>query len=360
MQQVGLNAELFNTDPAAIWSFQSAVAAMMPGVYPDEITINLVISLYTINGTQYVQNQGVNQAGTNGVRRLNAGESIEDGVEAPLGNQVNQPRYLQASNSTGNSSTYNPYGPIPSGIGLNYNVTIHSIERLGYNDPALCFQTLSTQLIEGVKNGNFTSALAGFVAALNVTILPSASSSAADFVFLRDFVYVGTPMMTNPPSSYPTTVPSGPTSQPSLAKHSVSPTAFVPKSIYFDIGIGVTLACCAFYFVYMTSVVTAALRRSPDWSDALQEQQKAAALDKAKTIMSNSSFFSRLETLGQAKKNEIERRISESKALNGLAVDGDDDAVGGGFLDPDNPMTNHIITVKEPDSPKVLKKIYEV
>lgn len=217
---------MFDSDVNAQWAFQSAIASTMPGVFPDEITVNLVSTLAVENGTLTVIH-----------RRLSGLQS--------------------------------------TAIGINYNVTLESIERFGFNDPAACFAFVSNELITGIDNGNFSSALQSISAALNVTMFPSATSSKADYVFIRDFVIVGTPKATYPPSSFPSSKPTGPTSSPSVGATTTSPTRFVPPMYMYDVTVGITLAACAFGFAYFIAVATGFFRTDHFFVDHIVSKLKS-------------------------------------------------------------------------------------
>ena len=201
----------------------------MPGVFPDEIGVNLVSTLTMENGTLTVIHR----------RRL-----------------------------------YNK----PTALGINYNVTLDSIERFGFNDPVACYNFKSGQLIAGIANGNFTSAIQAISAAMNVTLFPSASSGSEDYVFIRDFVMIGTPKATMPPSSFPSSKPTGPTGSPTKGFHTYPPTKWNSPHIKFDIGAGIILASLFFALAYMTAVITGCLRSPNDFiNDKVLEYKIRAA-----------------------------------------------------------------------------------
>ena len=229
VQQLGITADAFDQEDSAQWAFQSAVAAMMPGVFPDEITVNLVSTLTMENGTLTVIHR----------RRL-----------------------------------YNK----PTALGINYNVTLGSIERFGFNDPVACYQAISGQLIAGIANGNFSSAIQAISSAMNVTLFPSATSGAEDYVFIRDFVMIGTPKQTMPPSSFPSSTPTGPTGSPTQGFHTNSPTRWIAPHMEFEIGAGIILAALCFAFVYITAVITGYMRSPNDFiNDKVLEYKIRAA-----------------------------------------------------------------------------------
>jgi hypothetical protein len=143
----------------------------------------------------------------------------------------------------------------PTGIAVNYNVTL-PIQRLGYNDPDLCFAVLSAQLVDSIASGNFTALIQAEAVNNGVdAILGSASTSSSDYAGLG-YVRIATSLVTSPPSSYPTSTPSQPTTTPTSGPTKPPP----PRPVYFEIVAGLVLTSVALGLFYTTSIILGLVR----------------------------------------------------------------------------------------------------
>lgn len=411
LQQFGLTAGLFDADEAAQWAFRSAVAATMPGVFPDEVTFNLVISLQIINGTESIVNCGELCAHrrlsdfdqitsssptpfpsktiylpsipsdfpaqpTQFPSKQRVGSPIEKNPAYPTpaspststpspsplrGYSSNSPsvhmipssnplleirntpspsrveitptQYSQSpmtaenpsfaqspstAEKTSNPSSATPsLASFPSGVGINYNVTIGNIQRFGFSDPADCYNSLSNQLVAGINDGSFTKYLKTFSEAYNVTILPDASSEAKDFIFLRQFVYVQTPMETYPPSGFPTEIPTGPTGVPSSFAPSLFPTEANHPKLLYEIVAGITLTGILCSLAYLSSVVTGLLRHKPSHGENVSEF-KEQRQQQLSSVVKDRSLFYRLELLKEIRGKDFRADV-DSEVLSKTA-----------------------------------------
>jgi hypothetical protein len=215
---MGLDAYQFNTDEKAQWAFRCAIAnqfvTLGDPVYCDKVTFNLVTSLTT-------------------TRKLQNGRKLVE----------------------------------KSGIGINYNVTVN-IEQLGFTDPTETYETLSSQLVLAIANGNFTEEIQNQADILGVSTLLSAGSSSSDFT-LREFVYVFTEIITNPPTGAPTGAPTTPSSVPTSA-----PTHMGGRK-KFEVVAGLILTSIFILLQYLVTVATSYSRRLfelPDKTKIIEEE----------------------------------------------------------------------------------------
>lgn len=273
MQSPGLTAYGLESDLSAVYAFKAAVAGTMPGIYPEDITINLIISLGggldpitpkfpTDEPTMKpVSFGGDDDGGANVVyydddyvspsmeptaeRRRLSTEDDDAAVMAHFKDYDTMERELFLGTTPEN----------PTGIAVNYNVTL-AIQRLGYNDPDECFAVLSLQLTDSIASGNFTALIQEEAVNNGVSsILGSASTSASDYAGLG-YVRIATSLVTSPPSSYPTSTPSRPTTTPTSGPTKTPP----PRPVYFEIVAGLVLTSVALGLFYVTSIILGVVR----------------------------------------------------------------------------------------------------
>jgi len=304
VQQSGLTAYSFEKSDAAVYAFKSAIADTMPGIYPEDITINLILSLGATNPisdsavfptlapTKRPSKNRVTDDDASatddaykvesyyyygGARRELDGEGEGAARDLEAVAKSIKPRDSFPSLGSTSARAADDDTPVattrslgmggdrklflgttpanPTGIAVNYNVTL-PIQRLGFTDPDVCYSTLSSQLISAIVGGNFSSFIQAEANNNGVaTLLGDASSSSSDFAILN-YVRVATGLVTQPPSSYPTATPSMPTSMPSSA-----PTS-PPEGphLYNEIVAGIVLTCAGIGVYYTTSLILGLLR----------------------------------------------------------------------------------------------------
>lgn len=234
----GIDAAMFQKDPNAIEAFKESVAATMPGVYPDEVTFNLITSLRT---------------------EVEGSRKLEEDSQDKLDGHLDSRQLVQYS---------------PSGIGINYNVTLN-IERFGFYDAALCFQTLQGQLNTAIANGNFTTFIQQNSLAFGTPLFTNATSGSSDYV-VREFVYVGQGINTQPPTSMPSSAPTHPSSMPtSQPTHSPLPNWFVHPR-YFEMIGGLVIAIVVFSAWYVTTVLMGVARVDANPTSMLSKGKEAS------------------------------------------------------------------------------------
>lgn len=296
-----------------MYAFKSAIADTMPGVYPEDVTINLILSLGadidvmnvqfpTLKPTKKPNNRpvkdddGDNDDGYYYAPNIDDDAADDDDntdVAAPAARHLMKQKDSQSSLPSISSmqterdmrhkrsrrlNAKDDDTPVattaslgmggaarelfmgttpanPSGVAINYNVTV-DVRALGFDDADLCYATLSTQLIDSITSGNFSSLIQAEAVNNGVTsILGNASSSESDFAILN-YVRVFTGKTTNPPTSYPSATPSRPTTSPTS-----SPTKPPePPHLYLEIVAGIVLTACSLALFYLTSIVIGALR----------------------------------------------------------------------------------------------------
>lgn len=302
MQQPGLTAYLFEKNDAAVYAFKSAVADTMPGIYPEDVTINLILSLGATNPiTEKVafptlkptkrpsknhvtdddghvtddayksqnyyyyggarrelgEGEGENQEQSKGITPRDSFPSI--GSRSARATDADDDTPVATTRSLGMGGDRKLFlGTTPSnptGIAVNYNVTL-PIQRLGFTDPDLCYATLSSQLISAITGGNFSNFIQAEAHNNGVGgLMGNSSSSTSDFAILN-YVRVATGLLTQPPSSYPTATPSMPTSMPSAAPTSPDEG----PHIFNEIVAGIVLTSAGIGVYYVTGLILGLLR----------------------------------------------------------------------------------------------------
>jgi hypothetical protein len=291
---------MFEKSDAAVYAFKSAIADTMPGIYPEDVTINLILSLgatdpisesaifptlaptkrpsknrltdddasatddaYKVESYYYYYSapaprrelDGDGEAAAKSIKPRDSFPSLGS-ASARAADDDTPVATTRSLGMGGDRKLFLGTTPAnPTGIAVNYNVTL-PIQRLGFTDPDLCYATLSYQLISAVVGGNFSA----FIQAESnnngvASLLGNASSTSSDFAILN-YVRVATGLITQPPSSYPTATPSMPTSMPSAA-----PTS-PPEGphLYNEIVAGIVLTCAGIGVYYATSVALGLLR----------------------------------------------------------------------------------------------------
>jgi len=317
IQQTGMTAYMFEKDSGAVYAFKSAIADTMPGVYPEDININLVLSLGgdinilkpekfpTLAPTRKPRPPGSNDDDAYWTDDLfteyvTDDYSITDDFTQPtrkpttavdlIDNYVDFNITLAQARRRAESATMpmsairrtegaddddsTPVGTTdsiglggrnrqlflgttpqnPSGIAINYNVSL-PINRLGYTDADLCHAVLAGQLYDSIASGNFSSFIQAEAINNGASFMTNASSSSSDFAPLN-YVRVQTGYVTRPPTSYPTATPSRPTVTPT-AGPTVTPEG---PQLYHEIVAGIVLTSCALGLFFVTSIVVGLLR----------------------------------------------------------------------------------------------------
>jgi hypothetical protein len=201
----GLTADAFNADENAQYVFKTSVASTMPGVYPDEVAINVVES----------RTIAVADDDALGFRRL---ETI-----------------------------------IPAGIGIDYNITT-KIERFNYEDAKEAYEDLATKLVSAIQSGSFEAALVDMIEAFEVTSMPNVTSGATDLIRVREYATTTSVVVTNAPTSTPSLQPDESVQEPTTDDGSDEPLGYV------EIGAGITLTAAIFGVWYFSSMVLGLLR----------------------------------------------------------------------------------------------------
>lgn len=272
MQSAGLTAFGLESDLSAVYAFKAAVAGTMPGIYAEDITINLIISLG--GGLDPITPRFPTDEPTKKPISY-GGDDDDDGGQNivyyddayPTMEPTFTNRRLSTDDDADVVAHFKDYESMerelflgttpenPTGIAVNYNVTL-PIQRLGYNDPDLCFAVLSAQLVDSIASGNFTELIQQEAVNNGVdSILGSASTTASDYAGLG-YVRIATSLVTAPPSSYPTATPSQPTTTPTSGPTKPPPQ----RPVYFEIVAGVVLTSVALGLFYATSVILGLLR----------------------------------------------------------------------------------------------------
>jgi hypothetical protein len=138
---------------------------------------------------------------------------------------------------------------IPAGIGINYNITV-DYTRFGFDDPVQFYKYLSSNIFNSIKAGKFQTNLHNYMEEFGVHIMPTVETTDLDLITLLNFVYIGTDIRTDPPTSEPTV--GGPTNSP-------TPIPAVTFR-YFEIVAGIVITTFLFGIYYIVSVATGFLR----------------------------------------------------------------------------------------------------
>jgi len=272
VQSPGLTAYGLESDLSAVYAFKAAVAGTMPGIYAEDITINLIISLG--GGLDPITPRFPTDEPTMKPVSLFGGDDdgganvyYDDDYVAPSMQPSARRRRLSTDDDAAVVAHFKDYDSMerelflgttpenPTGIAVNYNVTL-PIQRLGYNDPDLCFAVLSAQLVDSIASGNFTALIQEEAVNNGVdSILGSASTSSSDYAGLA-YVRIATSLVTSPPSSYPTSTPSQPTTTPTSGPTKPPPI----RPVYFEIVAGLVLTSVALGLFYVTSIILGIVR----------------------------------------------------------------------------------------------------
>ena len=193
---MGLTAFGLESDLSAVYAFKSAVAGTMPGIYPEDIAINLIISLgggLDPITPKFPTNEPTKKPISFDDEEQYGDDEEEEEKEDPKeednggGEPTETPgRRLSTDDDAPVMAKFKDYDTMerelflgttpehPTGIAVNYNVTL-AIQRLGYNDPDLCYAVLSTQLVDSITSGNFTDLIQAEAVNAGVDILTAAS-----------------------------------------------------------------------------------------------------------------------------------------------------------------------------------------
>jgi hypothetical protein len=225
VRSAGVTAAAWNSNADAEWAFRQAVA-------------------------KSTESDANDSSEDNDSRRLSvllSGRRLSGVVSSVLPEEVTINSVVSLNEVTGSSGKILDE-VIPSGIGINYNITV-DYTRFGFEDADSFFQYIKLKLVTALKTGKFLSNLQAYLEFNDVHMMPTVISGPEDMVSLLNYAYVGRVRGTDPP-----------TSEPTQGRPTNTPTSLGIRIRYFEIVAGVIISAFLYGIYYIISVATGYLR----------------------------------------------------------------------------------------------------